>query len=421
MKYTKKTLKNGLRIMAMPMKDSETAIAMVLVETGSDYEIKSNNGLSHFLEHMCFKATKKRTGEEIRYELDSLGSDSNAFTGNEYTGYYAKTSYKKIDKILDVVSDIYLNPTFPEKDIEVEKGVIIEEINMYEDLPQRKVWDIWMKLLYGNQPAGQTIIGPKENIKKIKQADFQKYHSEHYVPTKTVIIVAGKIDEEKIIKAIEEKFGTLPKGKISKKVKTIDEQKTSQIKIFEKKSDQTHLVLGFRAFDLYDKRNKALSLASVILGKGFSSRLFVKMRDELGICYYTRADIDSFTDHGFFVVSAGVSNTRFEEAVKVIIEEFKKIRDIDISEKELQKAKDFAFGKLATGLETSDAWAMYYGFQELHHEKIETPEELVEKINKITAKDIKKVLKEVFDFKNLNLAVVGPQKVTPTLKKSLKI
>jgi len=420
MKYTKKTLKNGLRIMTIPMKDSETAIAMVLVETGSDYETKSNNGLSHFLEHMCFKATKKRTGEEIRYELDSLGSDSNAFTGNEYTGYYAKTSHSNLAKILDVVSDIYLNPIFPEKDIDIEKGVIIEEINMYEDLPQRKVWDIWMNLLYGNQPAGQTIIGPKENIKKIKQADFQKYHSEHYVPNKTVIVVAGKINEEKAINFIEEKFGHLPKGKISKKLKTSDLQTKPQIKIFEKKIDQTHLVLGFRAFDLYDKRNKALSLAAVILGKGFSSRLFVKMRDELGMCYYTRADVDSFTDHGFFVVSAGVNNARFEEAVQVIIEEFKKIRDIDISEKELQKAKDFSLGKLATGLETSDAWAMFYGFQELHHEKIEIPEDLISKINKITVKDLKKVLKEIFDFKNLNLAVVGPQKITPALKKSLK-
>jgi len=421
MKHTKKTLKNGLRIMTMPMKDSETAIAMVLVETGSDYETKSNNGLSHFLEHMCFKATKNRSGDDIKYELDSLGSDSNAFTGNEYTGYYAKTSYKKIDKILDLVSDIYLNPTFPEKDIEIEKGVIIEEINMYEDLPQRKVWDIWMKLLYGNQPAGQTIIGPKENIQKIKQADFKKYHSEHYVPSKTVIVVAGKINEEKIIKLVEEKFSALPRRKISKKVKTTDEQKAPQIKIFDKKSDQTHLVLGFRAFDLYDKRNKILSLASVILGKGFSSRLFTKMRDELGMCYYTRADVETFTDHGYFVVSAGVGNSRFEEAVQVIMEEFKKIRDIDISEKELQKAKDFALGKLATGLETSDAWAMFYGFQELHHEKIETPEEVVAKISKITAKDIKNVLTEIFNLKNLNLAVVGPQKVTPALKKSLKI
>lgn len=421
MKYTKKTLKNGLRIVTVPMKGSETAIAMVLVETGSDYEIKKINGLSHFLEHMCFKGTEKRTGDDIKYELDSLGSDSNAFTSNEVTGYYAKASANRIDKILDLVSDIYLNPTFPEKDINIEKGVIIEEINMYEDLPQRKVGDIFMELLYGDQPAGQPIIGPRANIEKMNQADFRKYHTEHYVPGKTVIVVAGKINEEKIVKLIESKFGNLSKGKIAKKVKTLDTQKTPQIKIFNKKSDQTHLILGFRAFDLYDKRNKVLDLASVILGRGFSSRLFTKMRDELGMCYYTRADIENFTDHGFFCVSAGVGNSRFEEAVRVIMEEFTKIRDIEISEKELQKAKDFTLGKLATGLETSDSWAMFYGFQELHHEKIEIPSEIIEKINKITAKDIKKVLKEVFNLKNLNLAVVGPQTVTPSLKKSLKI
>jgi predicted Zn-dependent peptidase len=421
MKYTKKTLKNGLRIISVPMKDSETAIAMVLVEAGSDYEIKSNNGLSHFLEHMCFKGTQKRTGDDIKYELDSLGSDSNAFTGNEYTGYYAKANHLKIDKILDLVSDIYLNPTFPEKDIDIEKGVIIEEINMNEDLPQRKVWDIWMKLLYSNQSAGQTIIGPKENIKKIKQIDFKKYHQEHYIPNKTVIVVAGKINENKIIELIKQKFEKIPKAKTSKKIKTIENQLKPQINIFEKKTDQTHLILGFRAFSLFDKRNKFLSLAAVILGKGFSSRLFTKMRDELGMCYYTRADVDSFTDHGFFAVSAGVGNARFEEAVKVIMEEFKKIRDIKISEKELQKAKDFLLGKLATSLETSDAWAMYYGFQELHHEKIETPEDIVKKINKITAKDIEKVLKQIFDISKFNLVAVGPQKITPSLKKLLKI
>lgn len=421
MKYTKKTLKNGLRIMTIPMKDSQTAIAMVLVEAGSDYETKSNNGLSHFLEHMCFKGTLERTGDDIKYELDSLGSDSNAFTGNEYTGYYAKASYSRIDKILDLVSDIYLNPTFPEKDIEIEKGVIIEEINMYEDLPQQKVWDVWMKLLYDNQPAGQTIIGPKENIQKIKQIDFKKYHSEHYVPAKTVIVVAGKINEEKITKAIEEKFGKVIKGKVVKKVKTVEMQKTPQLHILEKQTDQTHLILGFRAFDLYDKRNKPLGLASVILGKGFSSRLFTKMRDELGMCYYTKANVDNFTDHGYFAVSAGVSNSRFEEAIQVIMEEFRKIRDMEIDEKELQKAKDFALGKLATGLETSDAWAMFYGFQELLHEKIETPAEAIERINKITVKDIKKVLRDILQISQLNLAVVGPQKVSPTLKKLLKI
>jgi predicted Zn-dependent peptidase len=421
MKYTKKNLKNGLRIISVPMKDSQTAIAMVLVEAGSDYEDKNNNGISHFLEHMCFKGTHNRTGDEIKYELDSLGSESNAFTGNEYTGYYAKANYKKLDQIIDLISDIYLNPTFPEKDIDIEKGVIFEEINMYEDLPQRKVWDIWMKLLYGEQSAGRTILGPKENIKRIQQKDFKEYFQKHYVPNKTVVVIAGKINEEKIYKLICDKFDLLKKTKITKKLKTIDDQNKAQIKIFDKKTDQTHLILGFRAFDLYSKKNKILNLASIILGQGFSSRLFTKMRDELGMCYYTRATVDNFTDHGYFAVSSGVGNGRFKEAISVIMDEFRRLRDLEISEKELQKAKDFALGKLATGLETSDDWAMFYGAQELHHEKIENPDDIIEKINKITVKDIQMVLKEIFVLEKLNLAVVGPQIIDSELKKLLVI
>jgi len=420
MKYTKTTLKNGLKIITVPMKDSQTAIAMVLVEAGSDYEKKEINGLSHFLEHMCFKGTKNRTGDDIKYELDSLGTESNAFTSNEYTGYYAKADYRKANKIIDLISDMYLNPTFPEKDINIERGVILEEINMYEDLPQRKVWDIFNELLYKDQPAGRTIIGPASNIKKLKREDFVEYYKKHYVPNNTVIVVAGKINEKDVIKDIKSKFSSVKKSILVKKPKTFEKQNKPQIKIFHKKTDQTHLVLGFHALDLYDKRNKTLALAATVLGRGFSSRLFTRMRDELGMCYYTRAMADSATDHGIFVVSSGVGNNRFKEAVKVIVEEFNKLKDLPISEKELQKSKDFFLGRIATGLETSDSLAMYYGFQELHHEKIEHPEDIVKKINKITDKDIKKVIKEIFNSKKLNLAVVGPQKIDKELEDLLK-
>jgi len=172
MKYYKDVLDNGLRVITVPMKDSQSAIAMVAVEAGSHYEDKKINGLSHFLEHMCFKGTEKREGKDINIELDGLGAESNAFTGDEYTGYYAKAHHKKVNKILDIVSDLYLNPTFPEKDIKIEKGVIIEEINMYEDIPMRQIHVLWEELLYGNQPAGRSILGPKSNIKKFKIDDF---------------------------------------------------------------------------------------------------------------------------------------------------------------------------------------------------------------------------------------------------------
>lgn len=421
MKYTKTVLPNGLRIITVPMKDTQTAIAMVLVEAGSHYEDKDINGLSHFLEHMCFKGTATRTGAEIQYHLDSIGAESNAFTSFEFTGYYAKAHYKKISNVLDIVSDIYLNSTFPEKGIEPERGVIIEEINMYEDLPQRKVDEIWLNLLFPNQPAGMKIIGPKENIKRFTQKDFADYHKKHYIAPKTVVVVAGNIEKAEVIKDIKKLFANIPTGKKINKQKTIDSQKKPRVAIHYKKTDQTHLICGFRSFDMYDKRNAILRVAATVLGKGFSSRLFAKMRDELGMCYYTRADADALTDHGYFTVSAGVTNTRAEEAVAVIIDEFKKLRDEKVPEKELKKAKDFSLGQIALNLESSDEIADFYGFQELLKEEIKNPQEYMKKIKAVTAEDIQKVMKEVIKEDRLNLAIVGPFKDEEKFKKLLVI
>ena len=200
MNYTKEVLPNGMRIIVAPMKENPTVTVFVLVEAGSKYEKKENNGISHFLEHMCFKGTTKRpTHKEITTEFDGLGCDSNAFTSQEYTGYYAKSDSANFEKILDIVSDIYLNSTFPESEIEKEKGVIIEEINMYKDLPKAIVSEEFVKLLYGDQPAGWTIAGNKENILKIKREDFVNYRKNHYVARATTVVVAGNVNENALI------------------------------------------------------------------------------------------------------------------------------------------------------------------------------------------------------------------------------
>lgn len=421
MKYYKDVLENGLRVITVPMKESQSAIAMVLVEAGSHYEDKKINGLSHFLEHMCFKGTENRTGEQINYELDSLGAESNAFTSDECTGYYAKAHSKKVGKILDIVSDMYLSPLFPEKDIETERGVIIEEINMYEDIPMRNIHVIWEELLYGDQPAGRTILGSKENIKSLKRDAFVKYYETHYVPPKTTVVIAGNINKKDIIKQVKEKFGKAKKAKVVRKKKIKISQKKPQIKIQNKKSDQTHLMIGFHSFKLGDDRNIPLSVAKTILGSGMSSRLFRKMRDELGICYYTKAKMENATDAGNFVVAAGVGNKRTKEAVSVIVDEFKKLRDEEISEKELKKAKEFILGNLATSHETSEAWADLYGFQEVLRQDIKTLKQLEKEIKAVKVKDIKKVLKQVFKNEKLNLAIVGPHKNTDQFKKLLKV
>jgi predicted Zn-dependent peptidase len=284
MKFSKKILKNGLRVVTVPMKDNPTVTVLVLVEAGSKYETKDINGISHFLEHMCFKGTIKRPKAiDISKELDAIGSQYNAFTSQEYTGYYAKSDAKHFKKIFDLVSDIYLNSTFPDIEIEKEKGVIIEEINMYEDMPNRHVQDLVMTLLYGNQPAGWNVAGSKQNILNMKREDFVKYKNEKYVPEATTLIVAGKVTEKEVLKEVEKVFGYLPKKKKAKKEKTNEFQTKPEILVKFKDTDQTHFVLGVHTYDLFNKKNAILSVLSGVLGAGMSSRLFTKLREEMGV------------------------------------------------------------------------------------------------------------------------------------------
>ncbi len=415
MNYTKKTLKNGLRIITVPVKGNPTVSVMAFVETGSNYETEKQNGLSHFLEHMFFKGTENRTLHDITEELDGVGAVSNAFTGDEYTAYWAKAHYKHRTKLIDVISDMYLNSTFPKEEIEKERGVIIEEINMYEDLPQRKVWEVLEEVMYEGQPASRPIIGPKENIKSFLRKDFVNYRKKHYVAEKTLIVVAGKIDEKEVQKEIEKAFKDIANTKGGTKQKTKDIQSAPCMKIVPKKTDQTHFVLGFRGFDAKSKKSAALEVLSAILGKGMSSRLFKKMRDELGICYYVKAGHGASTDHGAFTVSAGVANNRFEEALETIIGLLRDIKNEKVSIKELNKAKEYLLGSTALSLESSDAWAQFYVFQEVLEGKIQTLPDISKEIRKVTADEVMAVAQELFVSKGINLAVVG------NIKKNKKI
>ena len=409
MKAKKTILKNGLRVITVPMKESPTVTALVLVGTGSKYETKEINGLSHFLEHMCFKGTTKRPiSRDISTELDTMGAQYNAFTGQEYTGYYAKSDVKHFKNIFDVVSDIYLNSTFPEAEMQKEKGVIIEEINMYEDQPMRHVQDMIMEVMYGDQPAGWNIAGPIENIKKMKRDDFVKYKKEQYVPKATTVVIAGGVKEQDMMKEIKKAFGELKNDKKFGKIKTIEKQSTPQAKIKHKVTDQTHFVLGFRAFDIFDKKNAILSVMAGVLGAGMSSRLFHKLRDEMGVCYYVRANTDPYTDHGVFQISSGVDNKRVKEVITAILKECEKLKDELVGEKELAKVKEIFISGMKMGLEATDDVANFYGGQEVILGKIETAEEKAKKIKSVTAKQVQAMARFIFQNNKLNLALIGP-------------
>ena len=421
MQYSKTILKNGLRLVTLPMKDNPTVTVLVLVQAGSKYENKKINGISHFLEHMCFKGTHKRPKAiDISKELDAIGSQYNAFTSQEYTGYYAKAEARQFNKIFDIVSDIYLNSTFPEKEMQKEKGVIIEEINMYEDLPPRHVQDLMMKLLYKNQPAGWNIAGEKKNILKMKREDFVQYKKEHYVPSATTIVVAGNVTLKQVKKEVEKVFGKIAKQKKSPKIKVIEKQNKPEALIKFKETDQSHFVLAFRSFGFLNKKNAILTVLAGILGGGMSSRLFQKLREEMGVGYYVRAYNDLYSDHGFFQISAGVDNKRVFEVIQAILLECQKLKKEKVSEDELEKVKECLIGNMKLSLESSDDLANFYGAQELLKKEIKSAEEKAQEIRKVNAQQVLNLAQEILKEEKLNLALIGPFKDKKDFLKILK-
>ncbi len=416
MHFKKTKFSNGLTLITAPMKDSVSVTVLVMVHTGSKYESKDENGLSHFLEHMCFKGTTKRPKSSmISLELDRIGSQNNAFTSHEFTGYYAKSHPKHLATILDVVSDVYQHPVFDPVEIEKEKGVIIEEMHMYEDIPQRVVHDVFMDALYGDQPAGWKVIGTKENVMRISQKDFLEYRTKHYVADATTVIVAGDFDEASIIPIVEKTFSSVPSSSKHSKVKVVEKQDAPILRIKHKETDQTHIILGVRTFDSYDKRNNALRVLSTVLGGGMSSRLFQKLREEMGVGYYVGSGVDEFTDHGYLAVSMGVDRNRVAEVIPVTLSLLSELATTLVPGEELSKAKEYMVGHTYLGLESSDAVAEYYAIQDILSHEILTPKELAEKIQKVTAEDVQKVAQDIMKNNGLVMAIVGniqdPEKI----------
>lgn len=419
--FTKETWPNGLRAIYVPMVGTQTLTLLVLAGTGSRYETKDINGISHFLEHMFFKGTTKRPGKsDIAHELDAVGAAYNAFTDKELTGYWVKVDSKHTDLAFDVVSDIFLNSTIPQSEIEKERGVIIGEIDMYEDTPMRKIGDLFEELLYGDQPAGWDIAGRKEVIRSINREHFLDYMGKHYRSKGVVVIVAGNITAEDAKAKVKKYFGAIKEGDVPKPLPCREEQAAPQIKVTYKDTDQCHLVLGARAYNMFDPRRWALGLLSTILGGGMSSRLFIRIRDELGLGYYIRASSTLSTDHGYFEVSSGVDTARIHEAVEAVMAELKKIKSSGVEEKELQKAKDFIKGGTLLGLETSDDVASFFGLQEVLTSDILTVEQKFSMMDKVIPADIKNVAEDIFQNKNLNLAVIGPLKDEAGFERILK-
>jgi len=420
--FKKNTLENGLRIITVPLKNTQSVTVLVLVGTGSKYETKEVNGISHFVEHMFFKGTRKRPNTlKIAETLDRVGGFYNAFTSKEITGYWAKVDSQHLNLALDWVSDILLNSKFEEKEMVKEKKVIIEEINMYLDMPMSYVHDLWERLLYGDQPAGWMITGEKETVAKIKRKNILGYLKNHYLAKNIIVCVAGninsKITERKIKKYFRKIKTAIPKTKL----KTIEKQGRSQSLIHFKETDQTHFCLGVRGYDLFHPLRHVQGVLATILGGNMSSRLFISVREKAGLCYYIRTSPENMTDTGYLVTQSGVDHKNVEKAIGLILKEYKIFKNKKVEKSELQKAKDYLKGNLILSLESSDAQAGFYAGQELLEGKILTLKEKLREIDKVTAGDVQKVAKEIFNPQKLNLALIGPFKDKSKFGKLLKI
>jgi len=422
MKLQRKVLKNGLRILAVPMDNNPTVTVFVFVEAGSHYEKKEQNGISHFLEHMCFKGTSRRSSPAaIAHELDALGAQSNAFTSYEVTGYYAKAGSKHFSKVLDVIADLYLNPTVPAKELEKEKGVIIEEIRMYNDLPMRQVGELLDAVMYGDQPAGRSILGTEEIIRGMKRETFVAYRSKHYVPSATTVVVAGGIKTAEVFAGVERYFATLTKASPQKKPSVRDAQRSPNVGLQYKKSSQAHFQIGFRGISARHKDVYAMEVLKSVLGQGMSSRLFKKLREEMGVCYYVRAETEANSDHGKFVIASGVDIRRVELVLRVIARELKLLRTKLVPPAEFKKAQECLVGHLVMDVEPSNELAQYYGMQEVLHRPLVAPAEYSQKIKKVTSAQVRSVAKKLFRGNKANLAIIGPFKNKARFKKLLAL
>jgi predicted Zn-dependent peptidase len=430
-----KKLKNGISVISVPMTGTKTASILVMVGTGSKYENRQNSGISHFLEHMFFKGTQKRpTAMDIASDLDALGGEYNAFTGKEYTGYWAKVGSDKTEKAMGILSDMLLSSRIDAKEVNREKGVIIEEFNMYLDNPIMRIEDVFEECLYGDTPAGWDTIGTKENILAFKRKDFTDYLNSQYSPENTTICLVGDVsrtDEAKIVKHFSSP-DFAKRGKNFQEKEIVDDSQASpRAKIEFKQTDQVHLSLGCRTFGYGSEEKAVLKLMSIILGGSMSSRLFSSLRERSGLAYYVRTETESYTDAGYLTTRAGVPVDKVEKAIKIILKEYNRIKKEAVSPKELQRNKEMFRGRLVINLESSDQLANWYGRQAVmaqtlerqfgKKEKITTPEEYLKEIDKVSAGDIKDLANRIFDSAKLNLAVIGPFKEDKKLKGLLKI
>ena len=404
-----KEFPNGLRLIVKKIDGLYSVSCGVMVKTGSVNESENNNGISHFIEHCMFKGTSKRSAFEISDSIDRIGAQINAYTSKENTCYYTKSTAERLEDTLEILSDIFFNSVFDEKELEKEKGVVLEEINMCEDTPEDLLFDLLAESHFGKVGLGQTILGKAENIKKFTRDDLIKYIGERYTPNNVVISIAGNVDEKKAEELVEKYFVSNFKDKKcenSSVIVTKGEGNLFKVKDIE----QAHIGLVMPTFSALDDRSEALTLANIIFGGGMSSRLFQKIREEMGLCYSIYSYPSNFLDSGVLEIYAGVNNDSRDLSFNAILELVDNFRDNGINESEFLRAKEQVKSSFIMGQESTASQMLLFGRNLLYFDKVFDFDEKLSKIEAVTVNGVNEVIKDVFDKSKMSVATVGKLK-----------
>jgi len=407
----KSTLSNGIRVVLTPMEATEAVTAIVFAKAGSRCEDEKTNGLAHFQEHMFFKGGKKyNSAEAVAKAVDNIGAEINGGTSRQEVAYHIQCAGSQVEKAIDILSDMIINAPFDLAEINKERSVIIQEIKRKLDNPGSQIWTDWQEIFFGNQPLGRAILGPVANIERFTKKNFVEYHSRFYANGNIVISIAGKISSPHNTRLLLEKYFASKPKKRAYEWKCFDKKlcaKPGTVSIRTQDTQQAHLILGFPSMHAKHELSSASRILSIVLGGSMSSRLFLRIRGQQGLCYTVGIHNDRAVDAGFFATYAGVSPDKIEQAVKSILREFEKVLQKGITKKELKKGKNMLEGRFALGLEDSPSVAEFFGNQELFYRKIETPRQVLDKIQAVTLEDVKRAADMIFSRKAV-LTIIGP-------------
>jgi len=406
--FERQTLPNGLRLLTAPMPQAQSVSCFVMLAAGSRYETRETNGIAHFAEHMFFKGTERRpTAREIAGEVDSIGGEFNAFTNKEYTGYYVRCAAEHRDIALDVLVDMLRHSRFDSGEIDREKGVIIEEMNMYYDTPRDFVDGVYEELVYGDHPLGWEIIGRKETVQGATRDTFLDYLGDWYKPSRMVVGVGGRIGDG-LTERIEELLGDLEDAPTGSPPPALPLPEGARVKVHTKQSDQAHICLGVRSRPVADPSRYIITVLTTVLGGGMSSRLFTEVRERRGLAYYIFATNYGYTDTGSLYAQGGVDINRIDEAVSTVAAELKNMAAAPVPEDELRKAKNFAKGRFVLQLESPHGLINFGLRREVLEGRVPEPEEVLTGIEAVTAEDVQQLAQELINDEAIRLAVIGP-------------